>query len=40
VKETVGSATKDPDRETEGTAEKLAGKIQKMVGDIEKMVEK
>ena len=40
VKEKLGRAAKDPDLETEGTAEKVGGKIQKKVGDIEKVIEK
>jgi uncharacterized protein YjbJ (UPF0337 family) len=40
VKQKVGRAIKNPDLETEGTDEKLGGKIQKKVGDIEKVLEK
>lgn len=40
IKERVGRATNDPDLETEGTAEKIGGKVQKKVGDVEKVVEK
>jgi uncharacterized protein YjbJ (UPF0337 family) len=40
VKEKVGRATNNPDLETEGTGEKIAGKVQKKVGDIEKVIEK
>jgi uncharacterized protein YjbJ (UPF0337 family) len=40
VKETVGRITNDPDLETEGQVENLAGKIQKKVGQIEKVLEK
>lgn len=40
IKEKIGSATNNPDLETEGTAEKLGGKVQKKVGDIEKVIEK
>jgi uncharacterized protein YjbJ (UPF0337 family) len=40
VKEKLGRATHDPDLETEGTAEKIAGKTQKKVGDVEKVFEK
>jgi uncharacterized protein YjbJ (UPF0337 family) len=38
VKETVGKITKDPNLESEGTAEKVAGKIQNIVGKIERAV--
>ena len=40
IKEKLGRATNNPDLETEGTAEKIGGKVQKKVGDIEKVVEK
>jgi uncharacterized protein YjbJ (UPF0337 family) len=40
VKQKFGHATNNPDLETEGTAEKLGGKVQKKVGDIEKVIEK
>lgn len=40
IKKKIGSATNNPDLETEGTAEKLGGKVQKKVGDIEKVIEK
>jgi uncharacterized protein YjbJ (UPF0337 family) len=40
VKEKVGRVTNDPDLESEGTGEKLGGKIQKKVGDVEKVFEK
>ena len=40
VKEKIGQINNDPDLETEGTGEKLGGKIQKKVGDIEKVFEK
>ena len=40
VKEKVGRAVNNPDLETEGTAEKTAGKIQKKIGDVEKVLEK
>ena len=40
VKEKVGHAINNPNLETEGSSEKLGGKIQKKVGDIEKVVEK
>jgi uncharacterized protein YjbJ (UPF0337 family) len=40
VKETVGKATNDPDLETEGTAEKLGGKVQKKAADVEKVFNK
>jgi len=37
IKEKVGQATKNPDLEDEGTAEKIGGKIQKKVGDVKKV---
>jgi len=40
IKEKLGRATDDPDTETDGTAEKIAGKVQKKVGDIKKVFEK
>jgi uncharacterized protein YjbJ (UPF0337 family) len=40
VKEAVGHAVGNPDLETEGTVEKVAGKIQNKLGQIEKVVEK
>ncbi|MDP9054736.1 MAG: CsbD family protein [Acidobacteriota bacterium] len=40
VKEKAGKALNNPDMETEGTAEKLGGKVQKKVGDVEKVFEK
>jgi uncharacterized protein YjbJ (UPF0337 family) len=40
IKEKIGHATNNPDLESEGTDEKVAGKIQKKVGDVEKVFEK
>jgi uncharacterized protein YjbJ (UPF0337 family) len=40
VKEKIGRSTNDPALETEGTDEKVGGKIQKKVGDVEKVFEK
>lgn len=40
AKEKLGRATKNPKLESEGTDEKIGGKIQKKVGDIEKVFEK
>jgi uncharacterized protein YjbJ (UPF0337 family) len=40
VKEKLGQVTNNPDLETEGTGEKLGGKVQKKVGDVEKLFEK
>lgn len=40
VKETVGKAIGNSDMQTEGTAEKLGGKVQKKVADVEKVFEK
>ena len=39
VKEGIGHATNNPDLETDGVVEKVAGKIQKKVADIEKVAE-
>jgi uncharacterized protein YjbJ (UPF0337 family) len=40
VKEWAGKVADNPDLETEGQAEKIAGKVQKKVGQIEKVLEK
>jgi uncharacterized protein YjbJ (UPF0337 family) len=40
VKEKVGKATNNPDLETEGTAERIGGKVQKKAGDVEKVFNK
>jgi len=40
VKEKLGRATKNPNLEDEGTAEKVSGKVQKKVGQVEKVLEK
>ena len=40
VKESIGKALDKPDLESEGTADKVSGKIQKKVGDVEKVFEK
>ena len=40
VKEKVGRVINNPDMETKGQSEKLAGKVQKKVGQIEKVLEK
>jgi uncharacterized protein YjbJ (UPF0337 family) len=40
VKEAAGKAVGNPDLESEGRAENLAGKIQHKVGQIEKVFEK
>jgi len=40
VKQTAGQVAGNPDVESEGQAENLAGKIQKKVGQIEKVFEK
>ena len=39
IKEKIGRATGDPNREAEGQDEKIAGKIQKKVGQVEKVFE-
>jgi uncharacterized protein YjbJ (UPF0337 family) len=38
VKEKAGKVVNDPDLESEGQAEKIAGKIQKKVGQVEKVL--
>ena len=40
IKEKLGKATNNPDLETDGQAETLAGKVQKKVGQIEMVFEK
>jgi uncharacterized protein YjbJ (UPF0337 family) len=40
IKEKLGNAVDNPDLESEGQAEKIAGKLQQKVGDVEKIVEK
>ncbi len=40
VKQLAGQATSNPDLESEGNVENLAGKIQQKVGKIEKVFEK
>jgi uncharacterized protein YjbJ (UPF0337 family) len=40
VKEKVGQVTNNPDMETEGQGEKVAGKVQKKVGQVEKVLGK
>lgn len=40
VKEKIGQAINNPDMATEGTAEKVGGKVQKKVGDVEKVFNK
>jgi uncharacterized protein YjbJ (UPF0337 family) len=40
VKEKVGQVINNPDMETEGQGEKVAGKVQKKVGQFEKVLEK
>jgi len=38
VKEKAGQVMNDPDLESEGQAEKIAGKIQKKVGQVKKVL--
>ncbi len=38
AKEKAGQVMNDPDLESEGQAEKIAGKIQKKVGQVEKVL--
>jgi uncharacterized protein YjbJ (UPF0337 family) len=40
VKEKAGHLTNNPDLETDGTAEKLAGKVQDKIGQLEKVLGK
>jgi uncharacterized protein YjbJ (UPF0337 family) len=40
IKEKVGHATNNPDREAEGQNEQIAGKVQKKVGQVERVFEK
>jgi uncharacterized protein YjbJ (UPF0337 family) len=40
LKEKVGQMTNDPETETEGLTEKIAGKIQKKIGQVQKFVKK
>lgn len=37
VKEAAGRATRNPDLENEGTADRVEGKVQKKVGDVKKV---
>ncbi len=37
VKEKAGRATRDPDMQDRGTAEKVGGKVQRKVGEIKKV---
>lgn len=40
VRENLGHAAGNPDVESQGQAENLAGKVQKKIGQIEKVFEK
>ena len=40
AKEALGNVTDNPNLETEGQAENLAGKVQNKVGQIEKVLER
>ena len=40
VKEQVGKATNDLDKQNEGQAEKIGGKVQSKIGQIEKVLGK
>ena len=40
VKEKVGQATNNRDLESEGTGDKVGGKVQEKIGDIKKVFEK
>jgi uncharacterized protein YjbJ (UPF0337 family) len=37
LKEKAGGATRDPDMQDRGTAEKVGGKVQRKVGEIKKV---
>ena len=37
LKEKAGRATRDPDMQDRGTAEKVGGKVQRKVGEIKKV---
>jgi len=37
IKEKTGRATRDPDLEDRGTAEKMGGKVQRKVGEVKKV---
>jgi uncharacterized protein YjbJ (UPF0337 family) len=39
IKEKAGQLTNDPDLETEGQTEKIAGKVQRKIGQVEKVLE-
>lgn len=40
IKEIAGKLIDDPELETEGVGEKIAGKVQEKIGEVEKVVEK
>lgn len=40
IKEKIGELTQNPDLETDGRAEKNAGKVQRWIGKVEKAVGK
>ena len=40
AKEAAGQIVNNPDLTTEGTAEKIGGRVQKKIGQIEKVLEK
>jgi uncharacterized protein YjbJ (UPF0337 family) len=40
IKQKIGQVTNNPNLETEGAAERVAGKVQKKVGDVETVFEK
>ena len=40
IKEKVGQLTNDPDLESEGTDEKIDGKVQKKIGQVQKVLGK
>jgi uncharacterized protein YjbJ (UPF0337 family) len=40
IKEKLGQATNNPDLETEGIGEKIAGKVQNKIGQVQRVIEK
>jgi uncharacterized protein YjbJ (UPF0337 family) len=40
IKEKIGQVTNNPNLESEGTGEKIAGKVQTKIGQVEKVFEK
>jgi uncharacterized protein YjbJ (UPF0337 family) len=40
IKEKLGQATNNPDLETNGIGEKIAGKVQNKIGQVQRVIEK